>query len=568
VFHSSLISNVNTLWGATIAETLARLGLQYAVISPGSGSSALALGFYGHPKLKSTVILDERVAAFYALGLVKASDKPVALVCTSGTACAHYYPAVIEAKMSGMPLILLSADRAPQDQACQAEQVIDQYKIYQSMPVWQQQLSLPQINLSLFQSLRDQIVQAYRYAACAQAGPVHLNVPFEYPPLGSTPPFLDQSFKDLLKIVNQPSFFASVEVPIPVASYLTDEAAQRLWSTLSGCKRGLITVGYPMGLGRQQYVQEVALLSRYLGWPILADAIATSVRGQATCMPGLVDHYADLVQHPTVLDRLKPEMVLQIGRLPTNKKLRDWLASLNVPTYLIDPRLEAKDPLFRSQKHYLTTPSALIQQLKVEPVELTDYALDWVHQASQFNQSIDDQLTESTVPQLLSQYLPKGTPLVVSNSRPIRHFEAHFAVGDHQLDVYANRGANGIDGLIATAMGVATVTQKPTVLVIGDLAFLHDHAALLLHQNGFKGSLTIVCLDNGGGGIFRDVPSLQGLAQHEWFDQLWLTPQTADIPSLAQAYRMPVHKPTHTNDFIAYLEKLPQTGTQLIYLQL
>ncbi len=569
LFSSLVAANVDFLWAAVLAESLKRAGLKWVVISPGSSSTALALAFYEEKAFHTRVILDERVASFFALGLAKATKEPVVLICTSGTAAANYFPALIEARMSGTPLLLLTADRPPQMRYAGAEQSIDQQRLYAHMPLWYRELPLPKLDLFSFQALRDQSLYAYRKACSPVSGPVHLNVPFPYPV--SLKPDASFLYTSLLNEVGNEAFFEQISQGNLVPYFGNQQSADTLFSELSTYPRLCITVGVGHGLANLKGMEAFHALAQGLGCPILVDALSP-LRAQGRDFPQLIAHYDLILGSKQRAEALKPDAFLHIGRLPTSKVLRQWIKESQAPSICLDTQGEWQDPLFRGTRHFLMSIDSLAQVAMERPRRpLSNYTGEWKKLDYDCYEFLLESFTkekdwlECKIPFVLSQCLPEKTPLFIGTSMPIRNCEAFMPVNDNSFLIFSNRGANGLDGLLATSLGIAEATQRPSVLLIGDLGYLHDHAALLLHQNGFQGSLTILCIDNGGGAIFRQLELSQEPKLP--FEKLWLTPQVANLPALAKAHGVDVYCPKNWEALVPLLSQLPPKGIRFIYIQ-
>ncbi|MGB8702743.1 MAG: 2-succinyl-5-enolpyruvyl-6-hydroxy-3-cyclohexene-1-carboxylic-acid synthase, partial [Thermosynechococcaceae cyanobacterium] len=334
--------NTNTLWASVLAETLSRLGLQTAIICPGSRSAPLAVAFAQHPTLEAIPILDERSAAFFALGLARRSGVPVVLVCTSGTAGANFYPAVIEAHESRVPLIVLTADRPPELRHCHAGQAINQVQLYGSYARWFTELALPAVDLSLLAYLRQTLIQAWERSQWPCAGPVHLNLPFR-DPLAPTP---EAGLEAIAQSFDSGQFFQHVQ-PLHVRGREDVPLPLDVWRS---CDRGLIVAGPAAPQDSMAYCQAVGQLSQTLGWPVLAEALSP-LRNYAELNPYLVSTYDIALRNHNLAEQLEPQCILRLGELPTSKTLRLWLQTLSVPHWILEPSPENVDPLHRHAIH-------------------------------------------------------------------------------------------------------------------------------------------------------------------------------------------------------------------------
>lgn len=547
--------NVNSLWCSVLVETLARCGLRQAVISPGSRSTPLTIAFARHPGVESIPVLDERSAAFFALGLAKQEMRPVALVCTSGTAAANYLPAVIEAREGGVPLLVLTADRPPELRACASGQTIDQQKLYGVYPNFYHELAVPELSVERLEYLRQTLRHAFTRTLQPQLGPVHLNAPFRDP----LPPVADEATRGLAERVDWEEFFSHVAPPARVV--LTTEVP-----ALAADIHGLIVAGPAQPTDPAAYAAAVGEISRRLGWPVIADGLSP-LRQHADKVPGLVTTYGAILRHEAAAERLKPERVICLEAWPTSKVLRAWLEAAKAPTLLVTEQGDNRDALHgRTQVLRISLP-AFAAQLP-PPGEPNGYERMWAVRESRARAALDGALTaeaglfEMKAAWLLAKHLPAGTTVAVANSMPIRDVESVWPAGSRALRPVFNRGANGIDGTLSTALGAAH-GGRPAVLLTGDLALLHDSNGFLLAPK-FHGSLTIVLINNHGGGIFEHLP----VASFDPpFEEYFATPQEADFGKLCAA-----HGVAHTvvgawAEFVPLVANLPAKGIRVLELR-
>lgn len=541
-----------------LTETLVRLGLETAVISPGSRSGPLTVALAEHPKITAIPILDERSASFLALGVARRSHAPVLIVCTSGTAAANVYPAIIEASLSHVPLLVLTADRPPELRDCHAGQAMDQAKLYGHFPRWQTELGLPSLDIDQLTYLRQTINQAWSMALMPTPGPVHINIPLREP----LAPIPDSETAVFSETVDWSSFFQALQPP--QFSYLTPQAIP--WSTWSQTERGVIIAGPCQPKDPQAYGQGAYSLSQFLGWPVLADALSP-VRHFAKESAGVISLYDLLLRDQATAQALRSDHVIQLGELPTSKPLRTWLGKTNPARWIISPQPDNFDPLHgacQTLRCSLETLVSLIPQSESPQVSYA-YHQAWV-QAETIGQNqlsetfaAVDWLCEPKLAWFLSQTLPPETPIFVASSMPVRDVESVFPTNIKKFQFFFNRGVNGIDGTLSTALGVAWNNQ-PTVLITGDLALLHDTNGWLQNQ-WFQGSLTILLINNHGGGIFGHLPIHQ--AEHV-FDAYFATPQQVNFQRLAQAYAVKHHLIGAWSELAPHLNPLPQTGIHLL----
>lgn len=542
--------NTNALWGSVVAETLVRCGVVQAVISPGSRSTPLTLAFAAHPELEAIPVLDERSAAFFALGLAKRSYRPVVLLCTSGTAGANYYPAVIEAQESGVPLLIITADRPPEMRACASGQTIDQQKLFGGHVNYYHELAVPEAKLPLLTYLRQTVAHACERTLQPVAGPVHLNAPFRDP----LPPIEDGSARALTLEITE-DFFSHLAEMTSAVSHLT--VWQRPVST-----RGLIVAGADPTANPTHYATKVWALATALGWPVLVDGISV-LRHHAVPVATIVTTYDTILRNEQLARNLTPRTVWCLGNWPTSKVLRQWLERSGAEIVLVSPWVENRDALHGRTRHL----RAGADSLAVEKGGPTDPA--WLAAWRQADATVGAKLRtahragegifEGDVTLALAAALPPATPIFVASSMPVRDVEYFWPANDARRPFYFNRGANGIDGTLSTALGVAH-GGAPAVLLTGDLAMLHDANGLLLHAK-LRGSLTVVLINNRGGGIFEHLP----VAQFEPpFEEYFATPQSVDFSKLCAAHGVEHVAVRGLAQLTALLTTLPLQGIRVL----
>ena len=546
--------NLNTLWASVLAETLARLGLQTVVICPGSRSAPLAIAFAQHPDLEAIPVLDERSAAFFALGVARRSNIPVALICTSGTAGANFYPAIIEAKESRVPLLVLTADRPPELRHCHAGQATTQTNLYGGFPNWQAELAMPAADQQQLAYLRQTAMYSWERTQFPVPGPVHLNIPLREP-LAPTAGQIEGG-----EHLDEAQFFSSVQWRPAGVSRSTAIPPEWL-----GCEKGIIVAGPAIPPCAETYCRAVGKLSQSLGWPILAEGLSP-LRNYSHFNPYLISTYGIALCSKTLAERLKPSQVVRLGELPTNKALRTWLQALTVPQWIIEPSDQNVDPLHGVGVHLRTR----VEELMVErdPIPSPSAFLQqWLQVESNLRQAITetfqhtDAMIECKAAWLLSQVLPARIPLFVSNSMPVRDIEQFWQPGQNEIQLYFNRGVNGIDGILSSALGV--VHHRQGVLLTGDLALLHDTNGFLMRPH-WQGHLTIVLINNKGGGIFETLP----IAHFDPpFETFFATPQQADFTVLCAAYGVEHVVIQSWEDLARRLNPLPNAGIRVLELR-
>lgn len=509
--------NTNALWGSVLAETLARAGVRHAVISPGSRNTPLTMALVAHPDIATTPVLDERSAGFFALGIAKRTGVPVVLLCTSGSAGAHYLPAVIEAKESGAPLIVITADRPPELRDCASGQTIDQQKLFGGFVEFYHELAVPEADVERLKYLR----QALRHAVerAREGGPVQLNAPLRDP----LAPVEDGTVKGLEGAVDWEAFFAlpgGAVAEFPSKLGLPPEFINR---------RGVVIAGTGFGEGANALEHGAAY-----GWPVLADAIS-GARLRVTTRATVVAGYDAILREGRAAEALRPEAVLIFGELPTSKVLRAWLAKAAAPTIQFTTKKDNRDGLHGRTRRVVAKPGDLDRAPLVFGGAPEAWAAEWARAeaaAQAVLAAVDGEAGfEGAFTRTVAATLTAGQTLVVASSMPVRDLEYLAPVRTDGPRVVANRGANGIDGTLSTALGVAH-DGGPTVLLTGDLALLHDTNGFLAAAK-FRGSLTVVLINNAGGGIFGHLP----VARFDPpFEEYWAMPQAVDFGKLCAAY--------------------------------
>jgi 2-succinyl-5-enolpyruvyl-6-hydroxy-3-cyclohexene-1-carboxylate synthase len=551
--------NTNMLWASVLVETLVQMGARFAVISPGSRSAPLVFALAEHSHLEVLPILDERSAAFFALGHGKRTGSPLPVVCTSGTAGANFYPAVIEAHESQVPLLLLTADRPPELRQCQAGQSIDQVKLYGHYPNWQTELSLPSAENSQLAYLRQMIIHAWERCLWPVAGPVHINIPFRDPLI----PVPDQTVQALAQDFDHLQFWSGVSIDSPTVRRCLDPFH---WDRWQG-EKGVVIAGPTCPEDSQRYCLAVANLSRRLGWPVLADGLSP-LRGFHHLLPLLISTYDLILRHSSLAKSLAPDVVIQLGALPTSKALRSWLSQLQPHRWVVDASDRNLDPLHGPTQTLRIRVEDLSMNSPVEKPKNSPYLSTWMAVDARTRHRIETvfaDMTYFTEPKLvwfLSQCLPPRTSIFIANSTPVRDVEWFWSPNDREIHPFCNRGANGIDGTLSTALGIAH-QHRPTVLLTGDLALLHDSNGFLISPH-FQGHLTILLINNQGGGIFEMLP----VAEFDPpFETYFATPQQINFAHLCKTHGVEHHALQTWEELRSLLNPLPDRGIRVLEIK-
>ncbi|MEL4897655.1 2-succinyl-5-enolpyruvyl-6-hydroxy-3-cyclohexene-1-carboxylic-acid synthase [Crocosphaera sp. Alani8] len=556
--------NTNTLWSSVIVETLSRLGLKTAVICPGSRSTPLTLAFASHPNIETIPILDERSAAFFAMGIAKKNHIPTALICTSGTAGANFYPAVIEAKESQVPLLIFTADRPPELRNCHAGQTIDQVKLYSNYCNFYTELSLPSAEIKMLSYLRQTIITAWDHSLVPYQGIAHLNCPFREP----LAPIFDPEIEAIYSQVIFDNFFDNVykRDEITLCKYnLSDYLDDWIFKP-----KGIIIAGVFNAKNPHLYCEQIFSLSTLLNYPILAEALSP-LRNYGQDFPNLINTYDILLRNKKLAEELFPDVVIQIGEFPTSKQLRAWLEDSQVEYFVLDSRPDNINPLHNKTRYIrVDIQETEIKSSKEYPAKNIDvnYLNKWHTSNKLININIEnslestENLLEAKLSFILSKTLPSKTPIFIANSMSVRYAEFFWMPNKLELMPYFNRGANGIEGTLSTALGIAH-KGKSSILLTGDLALLHDTNGWLIRQY-FQGHLTIILINNNGGGIFEMLP----IAQDDlFFENYFTTPQNIDFSLLCKTYNIEHILIKSWTQLKHLLNPLPSIGIRVLELQ-
>lgn len=504
---------------ATLVDEWARAGVRHAVVAPGSRSTPLALAVAADDRLRVHVHHDERSAAFLALGLALVTGEPTVVVTTSGTGAVELHPAVVEADLAGVPLICCTADRPPELIDVGAPQAIDQTHLFGRAVRWAHSPGVADEGGR--GRWRPLAARAYAEATGARPGPVHLNLAFREPLLGEVGPLPEPRPGDSPWTWRAPA--------APVADPVIDPV-----SDLQG-RRGLVLAGPGSGPG-----EEVAAVAAALGWPVVAAPQAAVWR-----VPGATVPAADaFLREPTTAEALRPEVILHLGGPLASRVVGEWAAATGAshlvaagPRRWVDPHGVAAVVLDDDVDQLVAAWAA--RTGAVNAVDGGTWRQRWHDTGAAAEAAVAGVLaaapgpTEPGAARAIVAALPSGARLVASSSMPIRDLE-WCTVGGHDVEVLANRGANGIDGVVSTAVGVAIASGAPTGLLIGDVALLHDVNGLLgAAARGID--LVAVVVDNDGGGIFSFLPQAGALPEGR-FEQLFGTPHGLDLVAVAAAH--------------------------------
>jgi len=585
-------------WVGAFVDELVRSGVRQVVLCPGSRSAPLALVLARRSDLRLWVQVDERSAGFFALGMAKAQRAPVALVCTSGTAAANFLPAVVEAHLSRVPLLVLTADRPPELRDIGAPQAIDQIRLYGGYVKWFADVALPDATPAMLRYIRTVAGRAVGTALAVPAGPVHLNLPFREPLVpapvvsrqssvvgGEGAGVRGQGSDDIQANVIQNSELRtqnSAYVAVSDSPRMVDAATlARLRAMLQPGRRGLILCGPGEEPG---LAAAVTALAAQLGYPLLADALS-GVRCGPAHNAWVLAGYDAFLRDPAWVAALEPEVVLRFGAMPTAKPLLLYLqAHPAAHTLVVDAAPGWRDPTALAAEMIYADPALLCTALLGDETtgaassaatenthsafriphsafRHTAWAQAWLEAERRTQATIVthlaalERMAEGKVFAELAAALPTSTTLYVGNSMPIRDLDTFFPGGPRPIRILGNRGANGIDGIVSSALGASTA-GGPLVLVIGDLSFYHDMNGLLAAKlHGLDA--TIVLLNNDGGGIFHFLPQA---GERDVFEAVFGTPTGLDFAPAVAMYGGQMHRPTDWPTFRRALADSLATG--------
>jgi 2-succinyl-5-enolpyruvyl-6-hydroxy-3-cyclohexene-1-carboxylate synthase len=527
-------TNANTALASALVEELARGGLRHAVVSPGSRSTPLAVALWRQAEIEVSVIVDERSAAFFALGAAQASQAPVALLCTSGTAAANYHPAICEADESGVPLVVLTADRPPELRGIGAGQTIDQVKLYGEAVRWFCEVGTHEADddgLLHYRSVACRALAASRSAS--RPGPVHLNLPWREP-LAPVPVEGAVTATDPLALEGRAGrpLTAATSIDLEPSAFLLDEVAGHIGEAIAG----VIVAGRQLD---PELREPLAHLARAAGFPILAEPTS-----QLRCGPhdrsNVIATYDLLLRDEHFARSVVPDLVLRFGEMPTSKPLRSWLAASGADQIVIDPYGGWNEPTNRAAALLRADPTELAAGWagRLEKEE-RPAPQRWLEAEQAAREAVDSafsqgEISEPALHAALGNAHRDGDLVYTASSMPIRDQEAFLSPSDADVTFLCNRGANGIDGLISSGIGAAHASGRPTTIVTGELGLLHDLGGLAALREA-AAPVRIVVIDNGGGGIFGFLPQAEALGDEE-FEALLGTPRAPELGKVADLF--------------------------------
>lgn len=567
--------NVNALWAELLVEELLRQGVGFFVVCPGSRSTPLALAVAGavqDGRAEWVVHPDERAAAFVALGWGRATGSPAAVVTTSGSAVAHLFPAVVEADAAGVPLLLLTADRPPELRETGANQTIRQPGLFGGYVRWSFDVPPPTAEVDPAFVLTTAAHAVHR--TLSPAGPVHLNLAFREP-LGLEPDGTDVAalLAPFSPWLGGPAPYSLRLSPLPWVDSIIETVPAR---ALLDAERGLVVVG---PTADTKVIGAAAVLAHVLGWPLLSDVAS---QGRLCALGGTVPRFDSVLASSGFAAAHSPTAVIQIGGRPVSKRLLALIDAARPEPFLI-VRLgqQRQDPSHRVT-HAMEAPLAaacfaLADAVQFERDEMpgarpygeeSGWLRAWRLASDAAGLAVDEAvgrtISEPFVARAIASKAPEGSALVLAASMPVRDMDMLAPADGPDILVFANRGASGIDGTLATAHGVARGLRSPTVALVGDLAMLHDQTSLMLLRSGPP--VVVVVVNNDGGGIFHHLPVARGphAVDAETFEAVFGTPHGLTFEHAAAQVGLAYHAPTTSDAFEAALDAALASGQSAV----
>ncbi len=557
--------NLNYFYAQVFVKQLKRLGLKHVCISPGSRNTPLTLAFAAERGIKKHVIVDERSSAFFALGLAKKTSLPVAVLTTSGTATAELYPAIIEAYNSRTPLIIITADRPPELIGTGANQTIKQHNLYANHIRLFEDAGLPKTNHLAIKRLQAKAQELYYTALFKDTGPVHINFPLRKP----LEPFTHNTEIDNelhRKYLNED--IAQVKIKSKTLTINSGIIAK----ILSASRPLILTGWYNYSEGFHESVLELA---RALNAPILADA-TSPLRYLKPASDIVISTAGNFLRTDKADEEFEPDLILQFGNTPIVNSLLEYFARVKTYKILINKHGDILDPSRTFDKIIAYPPESFCKDLLSSdkwdsiPTAPSDWKMKWIEAEKKTVEHLKKEIWNSAFPfegritREVIQSLPKGSDLFVSNSMPIRDLDTFGEKTETGINIYTNRGTSGIDGINSTALGIASISSKRTYLLTGDLAFFHDMNGLWTAKE-YGINLTVILINNGGGGIFKLLPIAK---DKKYFEAYFTTALNLDFAKTAELYEAEYCSVTSWKDLRDKLKSSRSTkGLQILEIK-
>ncbi|HSW55798.1 MAG TPA: 2-succinyl-5-enolpyruvyl-6-hydroxy-3-cyclohexene-1-carboxylic-acid synthase, partial [Ignavibacteriaceae bacterium] len=562
--------NRNIIWAQIFIDQLAALGVQYACISPGFRSTPLTYVLSKNRKIKSFINIDERSSAFFALGLARTTKQPVIVVTTSGTAVAELYPAIIEAYQQRTPLIICTADRPPELIGTGANQTINQHNIFKNHIRLFRDLGLPSIGETGFHHLQKIAIKAYQIGLTDDRGPVHLNFPFRKPlePFSYTDEVSKKFFQlKPQRITRNKSLYHNT-----TGNGLA-KAFGRLTDELAKTEKGIIIAG-PMEYDRE-LIKDIKKLSALLKYPVFADGLSQLRFNTNKKDYTILSNFSSILKSENFVREHEPDVIIQFGRTPTSSVFESFLAETNADRYLVNSFGDKFDPA-RNAKAILTIETKTFCDIILSSInqkKITRHKSNWLKDfiyADEISEKIKSRIIERAKfpnePYVINEIfktVPSESNIFIGNSLPVRDLDNFFNSTAKRFNIFFNRGASGIDGVTSTAFGIA-LSKKPTVLITGDLSFLHDLNALSIAAK-YSIPLIIIVVNNNGGGIFESLP-IAGKVKR--FREFFITPHNIELDSIVKSFGINHQLITNRSQLQSHLNKsLNKNSSSVLEIQ-
>ncbi|PAV27732.1 2-succinyl-5-enolpyruvyl-6-hydroxy-3-cyclohexene-1-carboxylic-acid synthase [Virgibacillus profundi] len=518
-------TEVLTRYTANFVDELNVNGITDVVISPGSRSTPLALTMAEHKGIKEWIIIDERSAAFFALGIAKQTKRPVALVCTSGTAAANYFPAIVEAHYSRVPLVVLTADRPHELRDVGAPQAIEQIKLYGDYVKWFQEMAIPEATPEMLRFSRSKAARSVYMAQEGNSGPVHVNFPFREP---LSPDF---SLENMWGEASEQSYMPAFDGK----KRLDSEQLIQLIEKLKSKQKGIIVCGPQTDA---DFAEAVTSLASHWGLPILADPLS-QVRSGQHHKDNVIEGYDAILRNEAVREKMKPDFIIRFGAMPVSKPYLFYVKEhMAVLQFVVENHTGYREPVGNTTE-FIFADSVMLCKDLIETEPVLNFEKDWLDEWKRMNLiskkhllgGSEENITEGEAVRALMEVIPDSSGLYVGNSMAVRDVDTFFMTTPKNISILANRGANGIDGMVSSGLGAAS-SGEPMTLLLGDLSFFHDMNGLLAAKH-YNLNITILIVNNNGGGIFSFLPQAKD-GRH--FEALFGTPADVDFKHAVMMY--------------------------------
>ena len=515
-----------TRYTANFIDELVCSGLRHVVISPGSRSTPLAMLCTEHKQINEWVLIDERSAAYFALGMAKKTKMPVAIVCTSGTAAANYLPAIVEAYYARVPLIVLTADRPHELRDIGAPQTINQLNMYGQFVKEFQEMAPPESSPETLRYVRSRAARAIRIAVQGTPGPVHFNFPFREPLIPNLT--LDNLWGNRVN--------TGYNFTYEGAKQLDNSQLMMLLEKINGKEKGLLVCGPQVN---EQLGEKMTALAHKLQVPILADPLS-QLRSGTHDKDTIICTYDTIFRSKSIREQLKPDYIIRFGAMPISKNYLFFVQENDSALQVVVEDDKAIREPTNHHSEYIFADSIRFCEDFLLLLNDKNKNSNWLNKWKKMNAIVEHELavitstpiTEGEAVRTVVETIPNRSELFIGNSMPVRDLDTFFLTTDKQIIAHGNRGVSGIDGTVSSAIGVAATTNKPVTLIIGDLSFYHDLNSLLAAKH-YNIDLTIVLINNNGGGIFSFLPQVN---EKKHFEALFGTPLDIEFKKVVSMY--------------------------------